>query len=780
MKTLMTQSSKPELTTVSRSPSVILQRKCDCGQHTIAGGECGACNKDRDGTMQRSAISRAPGGGADIGVPAIVHDVLRSPGQPLDAATRAFFEPRFGHDFSRVRLHTDARASESAQAVNALAYTVGPDIVFRAGQYSAGSAAGNRLMAHELAHVLQQENTVATVQTQLQVGPPQDSAEIEADNLADQVMNASVGTAPTPLRIGQTPLIVRRQLSSADLDAALAGAPATQGPQRVGETRMVTLPTIHRGESEVVPHVIRSLTACPCRQVPEIRDGAFWNPELDNFAIAYRHCQGQRSVDVYARLQSNLSDVLASGAGAEGTLRAGGVINVAGRSVQGNVLLEAVGTNEPAGTSGTTGAVPGGTPGVGGHAQAVIQGSTWRIFLDAEYVRRLGSLPGGADPNQWTFRLGGEHRGVSASGGCTSGGGVTTCTINVGIPLGPTARTERCFTCFCPPPTREYHCIDFERDRDTIRPTVVETHPAEEFRVYFQVDSSTVLERTLSDESNANLSRMAAQVRSGGTIEYIAAYASPETTERHNQTLSEGRARQMTEIVRQHVASDVQVPEGFGGGELLGNRPTASPSSRVGDVITRNGFRSAEDLSIALSGDEIPNAELAAQFLSLFNALPEPADRLAIFGLAENDPIAGQILTAIDRFVRNRGRGRRPWDPFFRLLRVGVVRVRSTVRTPGTESVHVRGDTTEPSNEECRRRGERAEAMTPGFGPIDRAAIHPVATPEQSLSDCDNNPPLADDIRRGCSYETARSSGRRPSAPDIAPTPFGQSSSGQP
>ena len=100
----------------------ILQRKCACGNHTVAGGECQACRKKkRESTLQRAAISSPLVGQ----VPPIVHEVLRSPGQPLDAATRAFMEPRFGHDFSGVRVHTDAQAADSARAVNAQAYTVG-------------------------------------------------------------------------------------------------------------------------------------------------------------------------------------------------------------------------------------------------------------------------------------------------------------------------------------------------------------------------------------------------------------------------------------------------------------------------------------------------------------------------------------------------------------------------------------------------------------------------------------------------------------------------------
>ncbi|VVB71014.1 Uncharacterised protein [uncultured archaeon] len=87
---------------------------------------------------------------------ASVPPMQRSPGQPLDAATRAFMEPRLGHDFGQVRVHNDTQAEQSAEAINALAYTIGRDIVFGSGQYSPGTDAGRRLLAHELAHVMQQ------------------------------------------------------------------------------------------------------------------------------------------------------------------------------------------------------------------------------------------------------------------------------------------------------------------------------------------------------------------------------------------------------------------------------------------------------------------------------------------------------------------------------------------------------------------------------------------------------------------------------------------------
>ncbi len=139
---------------VTMTPSrAVLQRKCACGQHINTGSECEECGR-KHSTLQRSA--RTPAEPAAI-LP-VVHDVLQSPGQPLDLSSRALMEPRFGQDFSNVRVHTDSQAADSAGAVNALAYTVGHDVVFGAGQYAPQSPAGKSLLAHELTHVVQQES----------------------------------------------------------------------------------------------------------------------------------------------------------------------------------------------------------------------------------------------------------------------------------------------------------------------------------------------------------------------------------------------------------------------------------------------------------------------------------------------------------------------------------------------------------------------------------------------------------------------------------------------
>ena len=113
-----------------------------------AGEGCEHCHK--------GALHRIASGPRPDGVSPLVSEVLQSSGQSLDPSTRGFMEERFGRDFSRVRVHTGPKAAESAQAVNAVAYTVGQDVVFGNGEYDPHSTAGLMLIAHELVHTIQQ------------------------------------------------------------------------------------------------------------------------------------------------------------------------------------------------------------------------------------------------------------------------------------------------------------------------------------------------------------------------------------------------------------------------------------------------------------------------------------------------------------------------------------------------------------------------------------------------------------------------------------------------
>ncbi len=243
----------------SSPKSILLQRTCACGQHTIAGGECGECRKKREGTVHRShrafeppstpgavpgsapaqenvpsfssAFDRASRFGHDFSqipiytstagaiqtklainepgdeyeqeadwiaeqvvaasahhfvsgapphiqrfagqaagtaeaAPASVDQALASPGRPLEPVLRQDMEQRFGYDFSLVRVHSGAAAEQSAREVNAHAYTVGHNIVFDAGRYAQGTHEGRRLIAHELAHTIQQSSVGSSMALQ--------------------------------------------------------------------------------------------------------------------------------------------------------------------------------------------------------------------------------------------------------------------------------------------------------------------------------------------------------------------------------------------------------------------------------------------------------------------------------------------------------------------------------------------------------------------------------------------------------------------------------------
>jgi hypothetical protein len=177
------------------SQSGILQRKCACG-NPATGGECSECSKKQRlglqtklkinepgdiyeleadriadqvmATPAHPAVSGAPPriqrfagqpAGQANAAPASVDQALTSPGRPLEPALRQDMEQRFGYDFSRVRMHFGPAAEQSAQDVNATAYTVGDSIVFGAGRFTPGTHEGRRLLAHELTHVVQQSGS---------------------------------------------------------------------------------------------------------------------------------------------------------------------------------------------------------------------------------------------------------------------------------------------------------------------------------------------------------------------------------------------------------------------------------------------------------------------------------------------------------------------------------------------------------------------------------------------------------------------------------------------
>ena len=133
-----------------------LEQEADSAADSMGKAELPSCGSSPLGTTSNAQLEGTVDGGTSERPPSIVNNVLNSPGEPLEGATRDAMSTRFDTDFSNVRIHTDARAAQSAEAVGARAYTVGRDIVFGERQYDPAREDGSRLLAHELAHVKQQ------------------------------------------------------------------------------------------------------------------------------------------------------------------------------------------------------------------------------------------------------------------------------------------------------------------------------------------------------------------------------------------------------------------------------------------------------------------------------------------------------------------------------------------------------------------------------------------------------------------------------------------------
>jgi peptidoglycan/xylan/chitin deacetylase (PgdA/CDA1 family) len=134
----------------------LLEQEADRAAAQVLGG-IGKASVQSSSVPHLSRV--ASGSPAASAAPASVSRTLLASGEPLSGATRSFFEPRFGHDFAQVRVHRDNAAANSARDVAAHAYTVGRHVVFAQGRYAPDSSAGRTLLAHELAHVVQQSGS---------------------------------------------------------------------------------------------------------------------------------------------------------------------------------------------------------------------------------------------------------------------------------------------------------------------------------------------------------------------------------------------------------------------------------------------------------------------------------------------------------------------------------------------------------------------------------------------------------------------------------------------
>ncbi len=214
----------------------VVHRACACGRRHTGTGPCTEC-------QERKRVARLPCGACRVRtngpVPPVVSDILRTPGVPLSASVRAKYEPRFGRDFSQVRVHADARAATAAAAIEARAFTVGRHIVFGAGEFGPDRPEGTHLLAHELTHIVQQDQTSSVVPEHLELIPSSDPAEQQAVAFADRFMrdtattrvSESIAQEITPSRSGPVVQRADRPSSSPPSPPSPSSTPTVKPPE---------------------------------------------------------------------------------------------------------------------------------------------------------------------------------------------------------------------------------------------------------------------------------------------------------------------------------------------------------------------------------------------------------------------------------------------------------------------------------------------------------------------------------------------------------------------
>jgi hypothetical protein len=232
-------------------------------------------------------LQRKPDNGSTFDtVPPIVHEVLRSPGQPLDSGTLAFFEPRFGHDFSGVRVHADARAAESAKAVNSLAYTVGHDIFFGQARYTPQTLEGQKLLAHELAHVIQQSGSPARAPARID----EDTSSLEGE--AERSARVIRGDTHEAVALSQVPVRVARQRPKT-LEPTAAGGASAAAPPAVDSVE-ISCPsmaiTFHSQQGDVT----YQLNSCDITPGEYDNVNVIASPNYVNFDLGEKQPEGTR------------------------------------------------------------------------------------------------------------------------------------------------------------------------------------------------------------------------------------------------------------------------------------------------------------------------------------------------------------------------------------------------------------------------------------------------------------------------------------------------------
>lgn len=536
----------------------VLQRKCACGRDAGPSGECAECRRKR---LQRKGAETGATANTILGVSPAVQHVLHAPGRPLDGALRSEMERSFRHDFSRVRVHAGPEATASARAVNALAYTVGEHIVIADGHTAAGTRAGRRLLAHELAHVVQQHDARFSSGDLTLAG---DRYEREADAAAQAVVDGRQATI--------------RQRSPQAMIA------------RFVESRTTTEPDGSTVEVE------RVLTPGRCRLVPETRTETSGGVTGQQAFLEINACRGRVSGGVRGEINYGdaINDAAAAAARLLTNLGSGQPPDQAVRSFE-NDLRQLTPNARLRFNLGA----PGFRANLEGTGQAsVAGGASGRGQLRLEFD--VGPVTIGA---QGTVQGGAQEQ--------PSG------TVTVTVEPRQRQSTAQCFVCACSPPRIEFRCTRRTPRTPTPPPTRPQPVIVPLFFEYADVTPRPGWERRYQEMLQLAVTR----IRSGYRIARIEGFTSPEgPTQPRPGGRFEGNVR-LAERRAERAHSDLQQALRADLGNLIimrGGEHIRAALNATYPVVGRG-----ELFGATASGTEVANRQLFSHLQSTL-AAPQP------------------------------------------------------------------------------------------------------------------------------------------------------------
>jgi hypothetical protein len=522
--------------------------------------KCSACEEeDQKGLVQRDgegSVSMT----SDVG--AAIHG-LRGGGDAMSSSARGFFEPRFGHDFARVRIHTDSRAADVARSMQARAFTLGNDIVFGAGQYQPNTPRGQRLLAHELAHVVQQSGGGGSL-IQREVDPA----------------SATTVTVPT----GEPHKFTRI-------------------------TRTVdTRPCTSRNTTEQTPP----------NQI------LYWDQQAQAVGFRYTLCHGRVRLATggsisYEQLLNSatrlLGDVLQNPADLNAAMQR--ALASASVSGGGQITLTFDGRLEATlSASGNAGASEQGVQ-VRGRILVAPDGN-WRFSIEGGYDFQRNAM---GQTSTYTFsgRIGNEqvtlgidvrHIDFSPVGGPAQRDTQVVPTLSI-----PLDRPDpvNCRRCDCPPPVPRYQCQPYTEPYS--EPVIDRQHDVRTFRLLHLYNTHTPADPAAFQQ---RLREIADLLAADSHVVSIRGFASPEASVAYNRRLAQQRANhtrtQLEAEITGRRATQTQNPAppaptlpAIGeSGELLGESSTAgrseAPDSQLIDELKRRLENLTPDQRLELLG----------------------------------------------------------------------------------------------------------------------------------------------------------------------------------